>query len=303
MNRIKGFSVIILCIGYMHCFAQQQFTYTQYIDNLTPINPAWSTNRQASELNLLARQQWVNVDGAPRTFMASGSLALNDIGASAGFTSMSDRVGPESLAEFNVFFAKSVRLQDDLYLSTALNGGYRNYNILYSSLLTDDPLLTNADVRQNRFNIGAAIMAYIEGKFYVGISIPRINLGKQNGRLDDVGYFRNFYFANVGYTARLSDEFRLEAASVLAYTSNLPLQLDVSSKMWIKETIGLGFNVRSNNESALLSSYRIGQFNLGYSYSFVFGNRRVAGFQNATHELTVGLRFGNVESDSRTWSR
>ncbi|RZK80285.1 MAG: type IX secretion system membrane protein PorP/SprF [Pedobacter sp.] len=303
MNKIIGLVVFMLVVSGMQSFAQQQFTYTQYIDNLTPINPAWSTTRQVSELNLLARQQWVNVDGAPRTFMASGSFAMNDIGSAAGFTSMTDRVGPESLTEFNAFFAKSVRLKDDLYLSTALNGGFRNYNILYSTLLSDDPLIANADVRDNRFNMGASVMAYIANKFYAGISIPRINLGNANGQIGAVGYFRNFYFVNLGYSANLNSDFRLEAASVLAYTANVPLQLDVSSKMWIREILGLGLNLRSNNESALLTSYRVGNFNLGYSYSFVFGNRRVAGFQNATHELTVGIRFGEGAVDPRTWSR
>lgn len=295
--------MLILLTGCLPSFAQQQFTYTQYIDNLAPINPAWTNTRQVSELNFLARQQWVNVDGAPRTFMANGFFLLKDIGGSIGFNSMADRVGPESLTEFNLFFAKSVQLQNDLYLSTALNGGFRNYNILYSSLLTDDPLLSNADVRDNRFNVGAAIMAYVPGKFYAGISIPRINLGNAKGKLSDVGYFRNFYFANLGYSANLSDDFRFDVASVLAYTSNVPLQVDLSSKIWIKETLGLGFNYRSNNELALLTSYRLGQFNLGYSYSFVFGNKRVAGFQNATHEITLGIRFGNSENDPRIWQR
>ena len=303
MNKIKFFLMFILIIGCLQSFSQQQFTYTQYIDNLAPINPAWTTTRQFSEFNFLARQQWVNVDGAPRTFMANGSFLLRDIGASIGFNSMSDRVGPESLTEFNLFFAKSVHLQDDLYLSTALNGGFRNYNILYSSLLTDDPLLSNSDVRDNRFNVGAAIMAYVPGKFYAGISIPRINLGNAKGKLSDVGYFKNFYFANLGYSANLSDDFRLEVASVLAYTSNVPLQVDMSSKMWIRDKLGLGFNYRSNNELALLTSYRLGQFNMGYSYSFVFGNKRVAGFQNATHEITLGIRLANSEFDPRTWSR
>lgn len=301
MNKLIVPVVLMSLLGYLQSFAQQQFTYTQYIDNLTPINPAWSTTRQVSELNLLARQQWVNVEGAPRTFMANGSFAMSDIGSAAGFTAMSDRVGPESLTEFNVFFAKSVRLQDDLYLATALNGGFRNYNILYSTLLSDDPLLANADVRDNRFNIGASIIAYITGKFYAGISIPRINIGNANGQIGAVGYFRNFYFANLGYSAYLGDEFKLEAASVLAYTSNVPLQVDVSSKMWIRETLGLGLNYRSNSETALLTSYRIGKLSLGYSYSFVFGNRRVAGFQNATHEVTLGIRFGSGEIDPRTW--
>jgi len=293
---------VLICILHGEVSAQQQFTYTQYIDNLTPINPAWSLTRHEIQLDFLARQQWANVDGAPRTFMASASVPMEDIGASAGFTSLTDRVGPESLTEFNVFFAKSIRLQDDLYLATSLNGGFRNYNILYSTLLSDDPLLANADVRDNRFNVGASIITYIENKFYAGISIPRINLRNANGQIGAVGYFRNFYFANLGYMANLTSDFKLEVASVLAYTANVPLQFDLASKIWVKNTFGLGLNYRSNDETALLTSYRTGILNFGYSYSFVFGNRKVAGFQNSTHEVTVGIRFGGTKVDKRNWS-
>lgn len=272
--------------------AQQQFTYTQYIDNLIPVNPAWTLYHKDAVLNLLVRKQWVNVEGAPTTFMANGALPLEQIGASLGFSAMNDKVGPENLTDFNAFFAKEVSFDNDFYLSTSMSIGMRNYNALFSSLGVIDPILNNSDIRENRFNVGASVLMYVTEKFYAGVSVPRINLRLADKDLEQNGNFRNNYFVNIGYAARLGEEFKLETASVLLYTPNVPLQLDLSAKVWVKDTYGLGFNLRSNSEAAFLSTYDFGGYKLGYSYSSTFGKRRVAGFTNATHEITMGISFG-----------
>lgn len=294
MKRLYTFVYLIFLTGFIPALAQQQFTYTQYIDNPVPLNPAWSLTKEEGSVTLLGRKQWINVEGAPSTFMVNGFTPLQEIGASAGFTAMADKVGPESLAEFNLFFAKAVRLGDDLFLSTSITGGLRNYNAEYSRLLPDDPTIANADIRENRLNVGVSVMVFVAKKFYAGISLPRINLqGSKLGTVEN-GYFKNFYFANVGYNHDISDEFKLETASVLAFTPNVPLQLDVSGKVWVKDAFGLGLNYRTNNETAILTSFRTSAFSVGYSYSFVFGNNRITGFQNSTHEITFGIRFGAI---------
>jgi len=52
----------------------QSFSFTQYMDNLTPINPAYSLLDQANSINTMARKQWVGIDGAPTTFLINGKL-------------------------------------------------------------------------------------------------------------------------------------------------------------------------------------------------------------------------------------
>lgn len=301
MNKFYRVLFVFIFGGCIGAHAQQQFTYTQFIDNLTPINPAWSLTREGGAVNILSRKQWINIDGAPSTFMANGYAPIKSINATFGFTMLSDKVAIENLTEFNLFFAKSIKLFDDGYLSTAINGGFRNYSALYSTLDPNDPALVNTDIRENRGNVGASVLFYIPGKLYAGVSLPRLsfqNLGQ--GSVASSLHEKNFYFLNMGYTYKITDDLEWDNATVVAYTYNVPLQADVSTKIWVKNAFGAGLNYRAGNELAFLSSYKSRNIRAGYSYQFGFGGTRVAGFDSATHEITLGLRFGG--SDARDGS-
>lgn len=298
MTRIYAVLFIFLLSGSTVSYAQQQFTYTQYIDNLVPLNPAWSLTQGGSAVNILGRKQWMNIEGAPSTFMANGYTSIENINATVGFNMLSDKVAVENLTEFSIFFAKAVKLDDELYLSTAINAGFRRYNAAYSTLDPDDPTLVNADIRENKGSIGAAVLIYIPGKFYAGISLPRLSFEDLGtGSVNRVKNYKNFYFFNVGMTTPLTDEFKWENASVIAYTPNVPLQADFSSKIWVKDALGLGFNYRTNSELGVLTSFKTGNLNIGYSYQFGFGKTKIAGFDGATHEITLGFKFGGDGND------
>jgi len=294
MNKFYLMLLVFLFSGVLASQAQQQFTYTQFIDNLTAINPAWSLTQDGGAINILGRKQWLNIEGAPSTFMANGYMPIKSINATLGFTFMNDNVAVENLNEFNFFFAKAVKLDDELYLSAAVNGGFRKYKALYSNLDPSDPSLVNSDINESKPNFGAAVMLYSPGKFYAGVSLPRLsyqNLGA--GSVAGSGNYKNFYFLTLGYTYQMGEDFKLDNASVIAYTPNVPLEADISSKIWVKNAVGVGFDYRSSNELALLTSFRNDNLSIGYSYMFSFGGTRVAGFSNATHEISIGYFFGN----------
>ncbi|RYF60297.1 MAG: type IX secretion system membrane protein PorP/SprF, partial [Cytophagaceae bacterium] len=175
--------------------AQQQFSYTQYIDNLTPIIPAWSLTRENSELNILGRKQWVGIEGAPTTYMANGFAAMPKNDAAIGMFVMRDKVAIENLTEANIFFAKAIPLDQEVYLSVSINGGFRRYNANYSSLDPNDPMLSGSDINETEVNTGASVMVFVPNKFYAGISMPRLTLRDLGaGSVAESRRFKNFYY-------------------------------------------------------------------------------------------------------------
>src|ERR1700733_7097494 len=64
---------------------QAAFTYTQYMDNLTPVNPAYSLLDKAGSISTLARKQWVGIDGAPTTYLINADVPFESIGSAGGF--------------------------------------------------------------------------------------------------------------------------------------------------------------------------------------------------------------------------
>ena len=100
-------AVVLLTVGKVK--AQQQFSFTQYMDNLTPFNPAYSLLDKAGSVNALARKQWVGIDGAPTTFLVNASLPLESIGAAVGLVLLNDKFAVERQTEVNAYFAKSIQ--------------------------------------------------------------------------------------------------------------------------------------------------------------------------------------------------
>ena len=58
-------------------FAQQDSQYTQYMYNTMMINPAYAGSRGSTSIFALYRNQWVGLDGAPKTAALSFHTPLS----------------------------------------------------------------------------------------------------------------------------------------------------------------------------------------------------------------------------------
>ena len=67
MKKITIFLILGFLLFYTDISAQQDPQYTQYMYNMNVVNPAYAGSRGTLSLGLLARTQWTNVQGAPKT--------------------------------------------------------------------------------------------------------------------------------------------------------------------------------------------------------------------------------------------
>ena len=291
MKKYIYLSILVLAgqLTASTAWAQLPFSFTQYMNNVTAFNPAYSTMDNATNLNVVGRKQWIGINGAPNTFLFNGSTPLTSINGSAGLSVLSDKVGPENLTEINVFVAKKIQLTGDNYLSASINGGFRNDKITYSALDPTDPSFQNSDVNQTIPNIGFSAMAF-GSNYYVGLSVPRISFSKPVSNTN----LQNTYYLTGAYIAPLSTDFKLKPAALLAYGgSNLPLSYDVSTTLLVKDVVGVGVNYRNDsNVAGLLSINFDNAFQLGYSYQFSVSNHPIGGINNTTQEISLSFRFG-----------
>lgn len=298
MSETRIVLLLILIVTAGTSRAQQLFNYTQYMHNLTPINPAYSLLDKAGSVNAIARKQWVGVNGAPSTFMFNGSLPIEPAGAAAGFIVLHDEFAVEHLTEINAYFAKSIQLNVNQYLAVALNGGIRNYIANYSSLDATDPQFRN-DVRETKPNIGFSIL-YYSLNYYLGLSVPELTtrtLGTAS--TTDNNYFKSHYNVSGAYLfGDASEDLRLKPAVLATYTNGRPVIANLSMTMYIKNTVGIGTNYSTTKELAGILYVTTDIFKLGYSYQFgTVSNNQAQGFHNNTHEITLTYRFGKNIND------
>lgn len=290
--KVLGFMLIALSFA-LDGSAQQLFTYTQYMNNLTPINHTYSLLDNNSNISVLYRKQWVGIEGTPSTFLFSSAFPLENINAATGVTVTDDQFAVEHQTEVNAYFAKSIQLADNNYLAVSLDAGVRRYTANYSLVGPDDPSFMNNDIRETRPNLGFGVMYYSD-KYYLGVSLPQLNLHSLgNGSVETNAYFRNHYYLQGAYLfGNEGDNFRIKPAFLFQATRGIPAVADISTTFYIKELLGIGVNYRTSNEMAGILTVSLDSFRLGYSYQFGTANNNIGGVNFTTHELMLTYRFG-----------
>ena len=290
-NLKKTLVCFLLVFAFMAVKAQQSFNYTQYMDNLTPLNPAFSLTQAGGSINTLGRKQWVGVQGSPTSYLLNADAPISSINGKMGIIASNDALAIEHLTEVNAFFAKAIKLNATNSLAVSLNAGFRNYVAKYSDVDSADPVFAN-DVRETTPNIGFGVMLYSD-KYYIGLSVPELNVRNLgNASAQDNTNFRNHYYFAAGLTSAINDDYELKYSGLAAFSSGVTTVGDISALLNIKHTLSIGADYRTTNEVAGIVSINVDQFHLGYSYQFGTTSSNIGGIGNATNEVTVGFRFG-----------
>ena len=293
IKLLAGIMMTIIILPGFDLYAQQSFSNTQYMSNLTPYNPAYSLLSEQGAADALIRKQWQGTPGAPTTFIFDAAIPITSIkGSAAGVTLRNDNFAVENFTEANLFFAKSIQLSGNQYLGVSINAGVRWYKTNYAMLDPNDPAL-QSDINQLKPNIGFGVMYYGD-KFYLGLSVPEFTIQSLgNASVQQNNDFRNHYYFSGAFVAPLSEDISLKPATLVAYSRGVQVIADFSTIVIFKNTLGVGVNVRTNGEVGAIISFSFKSFRFGYSYQFGTNPDNISGFSNATNEITLRYTFGN----------
>ncbi len=272
------------------------FSYTQYMNNLTPINSAYSLIDQAGSVTGVIRKQFTGIDGAPSTYLVDASIPLPDIGASTGFIVQNDQIAIEKQTEASFFFAKSIQLDDQNFLAVSANAGIRSYKANYLSIDDNNDPLFDSNVSETKANLGFGVLLYSD-TYYIGVSMPELTLRSLGtASLQNNNYFKNHYYFAGAYIAELSDDFKIKPSVLATYASGSPITADFAGLFYIKDVFGFGASYTTNSQAAILLDLNAGAIHIGYSYQFGTNSANLGGYNNATHEIMLSYRFGQGSS-------
>ena len=295
MCNLKRFFVLaglVLCAAAKGLAQTPAFTYTQFMDNLTPLNPAASLLDKAGSVSTLARKQWVGIEGAPTTYLLNANLPFSDINAAAGLIVFNDNFAVEHQTEVNAYFAKAIQLGEADFLAVSLNAGLRNYTAYFSQLDSNDPEF-KTDVRQDKPNIGFGVMYYTD-TYYIGLSAPELtitSLGTASIQNNN-NFINHYYLAGAFLSGAPDDDIKLKPAFLVSYAKGTTTTADLSGTIILKDILGIGFDYRTSNQAAGIMTINVDGFHIGYSYQFNTASNDLGGFNIPTHEVTISYRFG-----------
>src|SRR5690606_12963664 len=139
MDRMR-IIICLLSLFSISAIAQQEPHYTQYMYNMSVVNPGYVIDEPGLiQVGSLYRTQWVGMDGAPKTANVFAHIPLNEkIELSVNY--MNDRIG-KVLNEnvFNIDAAYKITLKNNLNISFGMKIGVDNlrFDFSYTNISTD----------------------------------------------------------------------------------------------------------------------------------------------------------------------
>ena len=127
-------------------FGQQQAQFTQYMYNTISINPAYAGSREVMVINLLNRNQWVGVNGAPVTQTLSVHTSIPKTKLGVGLSVINDRLAYERTTYITTDVSYTIKLREDYQLAFGLKVGASKFT-LDDEILNDPEYTSSHPVR------------------------------------------------------------------------------------------------------------------------------------------------------------
>lgn len=286
--------IISLCFN-NKLLSQQDPQYTQYIYNTMAVNSAYAGQRDALSIIGLYRNQWVGIDGAPKTLSFGIHSPLKNERLGLGLSVVSDEIGPAQEDYVDLNLSYTIPFTESTELSFGLKAGFHNLSTDWSKGMMFDSADAAFSQNISLFSptIGAGLYMH-SNKWYLGMSIPNFLVTEH---YDD---FRNsiasesihYYFIG-GYVFDLENRIKLKPAFLLKAVSGAPSIADFSLNALFNDSFTLGVSNRFDESFSGLVGFQLTQtFFLGYAYDY---NTSIGtDYTGGTHEIMLRFELQNV---------
>lgn len=289
--------VTLIALGFtVDNFAQQDPHYTQYMYNMSVMNPAYAGSKEGLSTGLLYRKQWIDVEDAPTTATLFGHAPVGK-NVGLGLSAVSDKLGP--VEENNVFadFSYTLNLGAEHKLAFGLKTGLTMQKI---GLLSDvDPSLQDnliidpafgQNVSNTYFNVGSGVFFYTN-KYYLGFSVPNF-LKKthlevnSNGDNYEFGAETAHYFLTGGYVFDLNETIKFKPFFMLKSAFGVNPSLDLSANFLFNNKFEAGATYRLDDSFGAMLGYNITPtLKIGYAYDHIVSDLKVT--TPSSHEIIL----------------
>ena len=271
--------------------AQQTPHYTQYMYNMNIINPAYAGATADISVGLLARQQWVGLEGSPETETFSiNARTFDSVGM--GLSVVQDNIGLLEDTNFNLDISYTMVTSHDSRLAFGIKGGFSNYTNNLSQGLTPDND-NYADLSGSYPNAGFGFFFYTKN-YYIGFSAPQL-FNTPKYRLDPNTFSsvlseHQNYFLTYGYVFNVNEDIKFKPSTLIKYTRDLPISIDLNANIMYLNQVEFGVSYRyKDSASAMVALILSKRFRIGYSYDYTLTN--LGGFNQGSHELMLRVDF------------
>ena len=291
--RIAGFTLYLLTGLSFYGVCQQDPVYTQYMNNLLTIQPAYAGISGSLNITGISRAQWVGFEGAPNTNTLTINGPLRRFNVGLGLSIVNDKWGPIRQNGVYVDYAFRVKLRQDQFLSFGIKGGFNVYQAYLTDIVVNDPNdpVFAYDVNFKFLpNFGLGIMWHSD-RFFLGVSSPKILKNRIQSQSTETVYREVLHFYGMGgYVFFLSDALKFKPTVLYRWAERTPSFVDFSGNFLLYDRVWIGATYRLKNSYGLIFQFNVNtQLKFGYSYDqTTFHPTQV---NSGTHEFLISYDF------------
>ena len=295
LPKKRGLSACLLLLLYSTIsYAQFEPQFTQFMFNEMFINPAYAGSRKCLSVAGTYRNQWVGMEGAPKTQTFSMHSPINKRRIALGFSLMNEEIGVTSDLSFFGTYAYRIPIGKGSF-SMAANGGliYHQEKLPELNVGTFGDYAFMGVPRLTAPNAGFGTW-FNTDDWYVGLSVPRMlqnRVDPATGRpLNKINVEIWHYYLMGGYVFPLNDILDLRTTCMVKAVSGAPVLADIGAHLRFYKHFWLGGSYRTADSWSALFQLQVNkQLRIGYSYDYTLTELR--NFNSGTHEITLGIDF------------
>ncbi|MEY4646918.1 MAG: hypothetical protein RIQ98_754 [Bacteroidota bacterium] len=290
--RVKGFTALALLMFFIsfRSHAQIETMYNLYRLNPQVLTPVQAGSKDTSEVHMMYRQQWLGIEGAPRTMYFNGNFKWKQK-RGLGVNALFDQAGPVKLTMVSGDFAYHTKLNANWVLSGGIRLGVGNVALDFANLKLVSPndiLFAGNRSTGMLFNMGWGVrVARKDQGFFASISMPRIlkyDFGNLSGGYKDASYI----YVMMGNKIEINEDLTLYPNAMARIATDVPLSWDAQLMANLKHKLDLGLTYRHQDSWGLRLGVQASKKTyIGYVYEMP--TSEISKVSNQTHEL--GLRF------------
>lgn len=325
----------LICLFFSICaLGQQRPHYTQYIMNNYIVNPAIGGIENYVDVKLSMRNQWVGIEGAPRTFYATihGPIGKKDYRESIssfdmrgqnprgreywanytpapphhgiGLTAINYATGYINRTTTYATYSYHLGLSGTTNLAAGFGLGISSFNINRSKITLAtpfDPAIGNSTSNLTKIKpeLNAGLWLY-SSRYFLGASAQQIIPVRLN--LVDSAAYRStlipHLFLTAGYRFQLNEDISILPSTMLRYIAGTPTALDFNVKAQYRDLMWIGGNYRKGDGFAGMVGLNVAHtLNVSYAYDLNRGKYLLSTMNRGTHEIVLGFTLNNVYGD------
>ena len=281
---------------------QQDAQFTQFAFNKLAFNPGYAGATEYSTVSVLARSQWLGLEGAPSSQIATLNLPFSELGPGMGLRFDQVAIGLERQLTFEGSYAYGIPLPGGGRVGLGLSASARYLSVDYQNARPTqgggvDPAIPGGSVSKIVPNFGAGV--YVEtARFYAGLGVPRllennIDLGDEATIISREA--RHFYFMS-GLTFPLGSSVKVQPQALAKFVPNAPFDLEATVLVYIGEVVFTGGGYRlggdgSGESASALFGATVGR-RFTFSFAYDLGLSRFSTDQGGSVEALLSYRFG-----------